>query len=239
MSQRSHTIRETKITRVGAKILSARRLPDADPRLCEALNVSLGVSAEVLHTTKGRALAFITADQDDTLYAALDHATKMASVSVLYAKSFYAGSAHASGPLSGEILGVLAADEPESIEQAVDAVRVAVESMYAFYRVAETGVTYFPTVIASLGRYLSAQSGVAVGEPLAYLIAPPVEAMVGVDAALKAADVKLVKFFGPPTETNFAGAYLTGTLDAVEAAADAFADAVVQVTLEPLAAPRR
>jgi ethanolamine utilization protein EutL len=202
-------------------------LPDADARLCEAL----GVGSKVL----GRSLALITADQDDTLYAALDHATKIAPVSVLFAKSLYAGSAHASGPLSGEILGVLCADDPEGIKQAVAAVRTAIESMYCFYTVSDSGVNYFPTVIASLGRYLSAQSGVAVGEPLAYLIAPPVEAMVGVDAALKAADVSLVRFFAPPTETNFAGAYLTGTLDAVEASAAAFERAVVDVASRPYA----
>ena len=36
----------------------------------------------------------VTCDQDDSLYAALDHATKSADVDVVYAKSFYAGSAH-------------------------------------------------------------------------------------------------------------------------------------------------
>jgi ethanolamine utilization protein EutL len=35
--------------------------------------------------------------------------------------------------------------------------------------------------------------------------------MVGIDAALKASDVELTEFFAPPTETNFAGALLTGT----------------------------
>ena len=228
-----------KLKRVGAKILSARRLPDADPRLCEALGLPANILSDLSGKTQGRSLGLITADQDDTLYAALDYATKVASVSVIYARSFYAGSAHSSGPLSGEVLGVVAGDEPESVEHAIDAISVALESMYAFYAVGDTGVNYFATVISSLGRYLSAQSGVAPGEPLAYLIAPPVEAMVGIDAALKSADVKLVKFFGPPTETNFAGAYLTGALDAVEAAADAFAKAVAHVALHPLEKPKR
>ena len=47
----------------------------------------------------GRSLALMTCDQDDSLYAALDHATKMADVEVIYARSFYAGSAHASSTL--------------------------------------------------------------------------------------------------------------------------------------------
>jgi len=47
---------------------------------------------------------------------------------------------------------------------------------------------------------------------MAYLIAPPLEAVVAVDAALKAAPVKLAKWIPPPSETNFAGAFLTGEL---------------------------
>lgn len=207
------------------RVLSCRALPNADARLCQSLGLAI--------TSERTSLGLITCDQDDTLYAALDHATKMADVEVLYAKSFYAGSAHASGPLSGEILGVISSNDAESIEQGLRAVTDAVDNVFGFWGVGSTGVAMFPTVIASVGRYLSAQSGVAVGQPLGYFIAPPIEAMLGVDAALKAADVKLAKFFGPPTETNFAGAYITGSLDAVEAAARAFAMAVVDVAIEP------
>ena len=213
------------LTRIPAKILACRRLPHADARLCDALGVPAALG--------GRSLALLTCDQDDTLYAALDHATKMADVEVVYARSFYAGSAHASGPLSGEILGVLAGPEPESVEQGVRAVEFALENLFAFYRVGETGVTLFPTVIGSVGRYLAAQAKVRAGTPFGYFIAPPIEAVLGVDAALKAADVELVKFFGPPTETNFAGCYVTGELDAVEAAARAFTDAVTDVSATP------
>ena len=74
---------------------------------------------------------------------------------------------------------------------------------------------------------------------MAYLIAPPVEATVAIDAALKGARVELVKYFGPPTETNFSGAYLTGELPEVEAAARAFAEAVISVANQPLEAAVR
>src|SRR5262249_35715633 len=56
------------------------------------------------------------------------------------------------------------------------------------------------------------------------------------DAALKAAPVRMVKWFGPPSETNYGGAYLAGDLADVEAAARAFAAAVVDVARHPLAA---
>jgi ethanolamine utilization protein EutL len=100
------------------------------------------------------------------------------------------------------------------------------------------GPAFFPHVIAETGRYLSREAGIAPGEPLGYLIAPPLEATIALDAALKAADVRLLKYFPPPTETNFAGAYITGALHAVEAAAAAFAEAVVDVARRPLAALR-
>jgi ethanolamine utilization protein EutL len=74
---------------------------------------------------------------------------------------------------------------------------------------------------------------------MAYLIAPPIEAMIALDAAMKAADVRMARFFGPPTETNFAGAYLAGELSEVEAAARAFAEAVLSVAREPLQAATR
>ncbi len=94
-------------------------------------------------------------------------------------------------------------------------------------------VTVFPHVIASLGEYLSREAGLAVGTPMAYLVAPPIEATIGLDAALKAAEVRAVKVVTPPTETNFACAWLTGTLDACEAAAVAYAQAVVDVASAP------
>jgi len=76
---------------------------------------------------------------------------------------------------------------------------------------------------------------------MAYLVAPPIEATVALDAALKAADVRALKVFPPPTETNFAAAWLTGSLPACEAAAEAYAEAVVRVSAEPFErrAPRR
>ncbi len=72
-----------------------------------------------------------------------------------------------------------------------------------------------------------------VGTPLAYLIAPPLEASYGIDAALKAAEVEMRVWFEPPSETNFAGALLSGTQSACRAACQAFQDAVLDVARDP------
>ncbi len=206
-------------------VLSVRRIPNADPALLTAYGAD---------PARHAALGLVTCDQDDALYVALDEATKHAAVDVVFAKSFYAGAAHASGRLSGEILGVLAAAEPQAIEEGLAAVLRCLEHDACFYDADGKGtVTVFPHVIASLGEYLAKESGLAAGEPMAYLVAPPLEFTIGLDAALKAADVRAVKVTPPPTETNFACAFLTGTLDDCEAAATAFAEAVVAVAAAP------
>ena len=69
---------------------------------------------------------------------------------------------------------------------------------------------------------------------MAYLIGPPLEAMVGLDAALKAAQVELKVFYGPPSETNFAGGLLTGEQAACKAACEAFAESVNNIADNPL-----
>ena len=69
---------------------------------------------------------------------------------------------------------------------------------------------------------------------MAYLIAPPLEAIYALDNAIKAADVKLVQFYGPPTETNFAGGLLTGSQSACKAACEAFRDAVITIADNPI-----
>jgi ethanolamine utilization protein EutL len=206
-------------------VLSIRRLPNADP----ALVTSYGGDP-----TKHTALGLVTCDQDDAMYVALDEATKQAPVDVIFAKSFYAGAAHASGRLSGEILGVIAAADPEAIEHGLDAIVRCLAHDACFYDAdGKRTVTVFPHVISSLGEYLSREAGLPVGSAMAYLVAPPLEATIGLDAALKAADVRAVKIVTPPTETNFACAWLAGTLDACEAAAVAYAEAVVGVAAAP------
>ena len=208
------------------KVLAVRRIPNADPAVLQAYGAD---------PARHRSLGLVTADQDDPTYVALDEATKHAPVDVVFARSFWAGSRHASGKLSGEILGVLAASDPDELNEGLAAFLRCMEHDACFYAANDDGsIAVFPHVITSLGRYLSAEAGLAPGDPMAYLVAPPLEGTMGLDAALKAADVRPVKLFPPPSPTNFMAAWLTGNLDACEAAAVAFAQAVVAVGRNPL-----
>lgn len=206
-------------------ILSVRRIPAAHPSMLKAYGAD---------PDKHTSLGLITCDQDDSTYVALDEATKHANVDVVYARSFYAGAGHSSGRLSGEILGVLASSDPDEINEGLTALVRCLEHDACFYTADEQGeIAVFPHVISALGHYLSAEAGLPAWEPMAYLVAPPMEATIGLDAALKAADVRAVKVFPPPTETNYAAAWLTGPLNECQAAAEAYAEAVIEVGYRP------
>lgn len=204
--------------------LAVRLIPNVDAGLAEKLGLPPAI----------RSLGLLTSSIDDVGYTALDEATKKAAVEVVYAKSFYAGSAHASGPLSGEFLGIIGGAAPAEVTSGLEAAMALMESGACFYSLNEEGThAYYAHVVSRTGTYLSQVAGIREGEPLAYLIAPPLEAVYGLDAALKAADVTIRQFYGPPTETNFGGGLLTGSQSACTAAAQAFADAVRSVALQP------
>lgn len=208
-------------------ILATRLIPAVHPGLAAKLELS----------PQQRSLALITCDIDDSLYVALDEATKMAEVDVVYAKSFYAGSAHASGPLSGEIIGILAGPDPAEVRSGLNAaVAYAQEQAHFTSANADDSLAFFAHTISRTGRYLSKEAGVPEGASLAYLIAPPLEATFALDAALKAADVEMATWFAPPSETNFSGGLLTGSQSACSAACSAFADAVLDVAGNPMKA---
>ena len=205
-------------------ILAARIISNVDRGFAEHLELG----------GEHRALALVTCDIDDALYVSLDEATKFAEVDVVYAKSFYAGSGNASGPLSGEIIGILAGPTPAEVRSGLDACIAHCEEEAFFYAADEAGeLAFFPHLISSTGTYLSKEAGIRTGEPLAYLIAPPLEATYALDAAMKAAEVEMKVFFAPPSETNFAGGLLTGSQSACRAACSAFQDAVLDVAASP------
>ena len=205
---------------IPVKVLAVQYLPGAAPALCKGLGAPEGYPA----------LAMLTTDCDDATYIALDEATKAADVKVCYGRSFYAGAANASTPNAGEVIGILAGITPGAVRSGMEAVLGALERL-GFEEV--NGVPYLAHTVSRSGSFLAGEAGVAEGTPLAYLIAPPLESMNAMDAALKAADVKLCKLYTPPSETNFGGGLLSGTRSACEAACGAFAAAVAEVAGRP------
>ena len=205
---------------IPVKILAMRTLANASPGLGRALGAPEGYPA----------LGFLTTDSDDATYIALDEATKAADVQVCYARSFYAGAANASTPYAGEVIGILAGKTPGALRSGMDAAVAALERI-GFDEVG--GVPYLAHTVSSVGSFLAKEASVREGTALSYLIAPPLESMYAMDAALKAADVKLCRLYNPPSETNFGGGLLSGSRSACEAACAAFAQAVAEVARSP------
>ena len=210
--------------RLAAKVLAVKMIPNVDAAMAEKLGMPKG----------WKSLGILTADADDVAYCALDQACKNAEVQVCMGKSFYAGAANANTSLAGEVIGMLAGPSPAEVRSGLNVALDFIENEYSFYSACEDdSIAYFSQCISRTGSYLADMAGIREGEPLAYLIAPPLEAMFAMDAAMKAADVTLCELFEPPSETNFAGGLLTGSQSACKAACDAFAEAVKQVADNP------
>ena len=205
---------------IPVQILAVQYLPGAAIGLCDALGIPSGCHS----------LGLLTTDCDDATYIALDEATKAADVRVSYSHSFYAGAGNATTPNAGEVIGILAGRTPGAVRSGMEAALKLLETV-GFSEIA--GVPYLAYTVNRSGSFLSREAGVPEGTPLAYLIAPPLESICGLDAALKAADVKLCKFYAPPSETNFGGGLLCGTPAACEAACAAFARAVTEIANHP------
>lgn len=206
--------------RIITTVLSMQEIPNASEDLLKELNVSVGY----------KSLGIVTTDVDDTSYAALDEATKKADVKVVYAKSLYAGAGNASMKLAGEFIGILAGRTPADVKSGLYVFEEYLKTQVFFHYADEIGeCIYFAHCISRTGSYLSKMAGIEEGAALAYLIAPPNEAVCGLDAALKSAAVEMKVFYGPPTETNFGGGLLTGDQDACRAACEAFKSRVEAV----------
>ena len=203
-----------------ANILGIRLISNSSPELLKGLEID----------EKYKSIGIITADSDDVLYTALDEATKASDVEVVYARSMYAGAVNASTKLAGEVIGILGGKSPAEVRSGIVAVEQYFKDGDCFVSAnSDDSINYYAHTVSRTGTYLSKVADVNEGEPLAYLVAPPLEAVYGLDEALKSADVKLVSMFAPPTETNYGGALLTGSQSACYAACMAFARAVENI----------
>lgn len=212
-------------TTLTPRVLAVRTIPNVSAQLARALEID----------DNQMALGFLTVDQDDPCYVAVDEATKKAAVEVVYAASFYAGARHASGPTSGETIAILAGDQIAEVEAGLNAAISHLESRVSYRSADQDGQRpYFAHLVAQTGSHLSRRAGIEAGAALGYLKATPLEAIFALDQALKAAAVDVVEWMGPPTRTNMAGALVTGTEADCRAACDAFEEAVLAIHRDPV-----
>ena len=207
-----------------SKVLAVRMINKVDGGLAETLGLR----------RDQHSLGVLTADNDDALYVSIDEATKMADVEVIYAHSFYAGAKHSSGLLSGEIIAMLAGPNPPEVRAGLQAAVHYLHNQAIWYSANHDGsISFFPHLVSQTGGYLSKICGIPRGAPVAYLVAPPLEGMIALDMALKAAAVRIVSYTAPPSETNYMGAMLTGDQSACQMAAHTFQQMVLEVAANP------
>ncbi len=205
--------------------LSVQLIPRVDRDFADKLNLRLDQLS----------IGLITADNDDATYVSIDHATKMADVEVVYAHSFYAGAKYTSGLLSGEIMAILAGPNPDEVSAGLRAAVDYMKNEAVWFSANQTAsIAFFPHVISRTGSYLSKTCSLTLGSPIAYLVAPPMEGLVALDVALKAASVSIASLTMPPSETNYMGVILTGDQPACKAAAIAFQKTVLEVAANPI-----
>jgi len=208
-----------------ASVLSVKIVSNIDSAMAENFKLK----------PEHKSIGILTTDLDDVSYTALDDATKKADIDVVYAKSFYGGAVNSNSKLAGEFIGIIAGPNPAEVRSGLSAAIDFINNDACFYSVNDDdSICYYAHTISRSGSYLSETAGIKEGEAIAYLIAPPIEAMYALDAALKAADVKMVAFYGPPSETNFGGGLMTGSQSACKAACEAFKNAVTFVAENPM-----
>ena len=205
-------------------LLSVQLIPQVERNFAEQLKLR----------PEQRSIGLLTVDNDDATYTAIDEATKMADVEVVYAHSFYAGAKHSSGLISGEIMAILAGPDPAEVRAGLNAAVDYIQTKAIWYSANEdASIAFFPHLISRTGTYLSKVCNIPVGSPIAYLVAPPMEGLVALDAALKAAAVEICALTMPPSETNYMGVMLTGDQPACRAAVAAFQNKVLEVANQP------
>lgn len=207
---------------IKSKITSIRKIPYINSFLAQELEINPNnISA-----------GLITSTLEHALIVALDEATKESDAEVIFKNGYYGGISPS--PLSGEVMGIFSGENPTVIDNALKATIYYLEEKAFYYSADQNNKTiFFPHVIGSIGRLLSKETGLEEGDSIAYLIAPPMEAVFAFDYALKNSDTRLVKFFKPPTITNSAGGYLTGSLSDCLAAAQAFSDRIIEMIMNP------
>lgn len=130
---------------------------------------------------------------------------------------------------------MLGGPNPAEVRAGLNAMIATIEEGPAFrWANDQEDTAFLAHVISRTGSYLSGMSNIPMGDAIAYLVAPPLEATFGIDAALKAAEVDIVSYTPPPSETNYSAAFLRGSQAACKAACDAFTEAVIDVGRNPI-----
>jgi|GEM_PF-740944 len=177
-------------------------------------------------------IGIFTTETDEAGYVAIDEATKEANIYAAYTSSTYGETGCGNG---GQMFGVISGPSMDDVKIGIQYIIDFVSTKAGLYSANDDGsITYFAQTVSSIGSYFAKRLNLPEGSAIAYVSAPPLEGLVGVDEALRSADVKIVEFWDAPTASNRSGAILTGTRSDCDSACRAFANAVIDCVKDPL-----
>lgn len=177
-------------------------------------------------------IGIFTTQYDCVGYCAADEATKASNVEVVYIKTLYGAGA---GLNDGQVFGVITGPTVSDVESGLRYIRDYAENKSSIYSVNDDDSNLiYAQLVPKIGKYFSKTYGLPIGSSIAFLFAPALEGVVGIDEALTVADVEVVKFFGPPTNSNLSGAILTGTQSNCRTACEAFKNAIISCVEDPV-----
>ncbi|MGV8906406.1 MAG: ethanolamine utilization microcompartment protein EutL [Acetobacterium sp.] len=173
-----------------------------------------------------------TTEPDEAGYVAIDEATKEANIYAAYTKSSFGGIGCQNG---GQMFGIISGPSMDDVKVGLQYIVDFVSTKSGLYSANDDGsITYYAQTVSSIGSYFAKRLDLPEGSAIAYLSAPPLEGLIGIDEALRSADVKIVEFWDAPTSSNRSGAILTGTRSDCDSACRAFASAVIDCVRDPL-----
>lgn len=182
-----------------------------------------------------QSVGFISCDNEDVMWLAVDDATKKAKIEVVHAETVYGGVEYSWSRFGGEITAILSGETVSDVRNGLRYTREFIEKKAAFYVLDEEGTLgYYVDWIPRAGKFYQKRLGIPEGTSIAYLVSTPVESTYALDKALKASDTKLAELFLPPTRVNTGGGVLCGTESACQAAVRAFAEAVEYCAFHPM-----
>lgn len=206
-------------------ILSQKIIPHVSEEFAKMYNIPEG----------HQSAAILTADNDDVVYCALDDATKKSKITVVSAGTSYGGNACSWSKYGGAIFALISGPKVADVKSGMNYIQDYVRSHPFLYALDdEESIAYYVDLIPKAGKYYQELLNVPEGTSLAYLAGPPAESVFALDKAFKAGQVKVAKFWAPPSRGNCGGAIVAGTESACRSALDAFVQALVHCAMHPM-----
>ena len=177
-------------------------------------------------------IGVFTTEYDGVGYCAADEATKSANVDVAYIKTLYGSGA---GLNDGQVFGIITGASVSDVQSGLRYIRDYAENKSTIYSVNEDdSILIYAQLVPKIGKYFSSTYNLPINSSIAFLFAPALEGIVGIDEILKTSDVETVELFQPPTHSNLSGIIVTGTQANCKTACEAFKTAIINSVRKPL-----